>query len=70
MGICIDANVCKGCLLCLEECPKKALSPGTERSAKGYLMPAPDTATCVSCGLCELLCPDQAITTIKEERRA
>ena len=70
MSICIDSTLCKGCLLCIEECPKKALSPGNDRSAKGYLMPALDATSCISCGMCELLCPDQAITTLKKEKSA
>jgi 2-oxoglutarate ferredoxin oxidoreductase subunit delta len=70
MSIVLDPELCKGCLLCIEECPKKALTSGNERSAKGYLMPALDETMCISCGMCELLCPDQAITTLKKEKRA
>ena len=70
MSIYIDIQLCKGCLLCVEECPKKALTPGTERGAKGYLLPSLEESACISCGMCELLCPDQAITTLKKEKSA
>lgn len=70
MSIILDPRQCKGCMLCIEECPKDALSPGTERSAKGYLMPKVDDAKCISCGMCEMLCPDQAISTLKKETKA
>lgn len=70
MSIYLDPKLCKGCLLCLEECPQKALSVGTERSAKGYIMPVLDESRCISCGMCDLLCPDQAITTLKKEKPA
>jgi len=70
MSIIIDPQYCKGCLLCIEECPQEALSPGETRSAKGYFMPKTHDEKCVSCGSCERLCPDQAITVLKKEGKA
>jgi len=70
MSIIIDPQYCKGCLLCIEECPEGALAEGRTRSAKGYFMPKPDDSKCVSCHKCEMLCPDQAITTLPKEGKA
>ncbi|MDR2503581.1 MAG: ferredoxin family protein [Deltaproteobacteria bacterium] len=66
MSVSIDSQQCKGCMLCVEECPKSALTPGETRGSRGYLMPRANNGKCVSCGLCALLCPDLAISIIKE----
>ena len=66
MSVSIDAQQCKGCMLCVEECPKNALIPGEIRGDRGYLLPGTDNGRCVSCGLCALLCPDLAISIVKE----
>ena len=70
MSIIIDPQYCKGCLLCIEECPEQAIVPGEARSVKGYVMPAANAEKCVSCGRCQMLCPDQAITTLPREGKA
>ena len=70
MSIIIDPQYCKGCLLCLEECPEGAITQGETRSVKGYFMPKGDGSKCVSCGRCAMLCPDQAITTLPKEGNA
>ncbi len=58
----IDDKWCKGCGLCLAECPKEVLIWSGRRNAKGYNLPAEDPAkACTGCQLCELICPDQAI---------
>lgn len=46
---------CKRCGNCISFCPKKALS----KDEQGF--PAVDNSKCVSCGICEMLCPDFAI---------
>ena len=61
--IIIDCNVCKGCHLCIDQCPCHVLEVSTNRSVKGYLMPmAARTDDCIACMLCEMICPDLAIT--------
>lgn len=59
----IDPKVCKGCLLCVDQCPHKVLEVSHERSAKGSLMPqAVSVEKCSHCLMCEMICPDMAIT--------
>lgn len=65
--IVIDEIYCKGCKLCITVCPKQALSPGSKRNAKGYLIPATDAAKCIICRNCEVVCPDFAISVHEEE---
>ena len=61
-NIIIDHNVCKGCHLCIDQCPNDVLEVSKNRSVKGYLMPiAARTDDCIACMLCEMICPDLAI---------
>jgi len=64
--IIIDPQACKGCNLCVAECPKHVLSPGKTRTSKGYHMPEANEIECVVCRSCERVCPDFAISVIKE----
>ena len=46
---------CKRCSLCISFCPVKAL----DKDSEGY--PVVINDKCISCGNCELICPDYAI---------
>jgi len=61
-SIIINKKWCKQCGICLNFCPKNVLAIGEDGS------PYPkDHAACSGCGLCELRCPDFAITLIGAE---
>jgi 2-oxoglutarate ferredoxin oxidoreductase subunit delta len=68
--IIIDEEYCKGCALCINFCPQKAIRTANSISRTGYY-PAefcdPQTK-CTGCALCALMCPDAAITVYKENR--
>jgi len=65
----IDAEICKGCGLCVSVCPLKLLEMDkSQTNNKGYHA-ARNTAIekCIACGNCAITCPDAAITLEKED---
>ena len=61
-------DLCKGCGLCIERCPGKAIAWSKDLGA--YSTPSVDINldNCVSCGICELNCPDFAIKIEKDKK--
>lgn len=57
LKILIYREWCKGCGICVEFCPRKALTMDNHLHPQ---LTKPDE--CTSCGQCEFLCPDFAIT--------
>ncbi|MDI3310824.1 MAG: 4Fe-4S binding protein [Thermoanaerobacterium sp.] len=53
--ICINESWCKGCGICVEFCSANVLAM---KNNKVFSL-SPEK--CISCGLCELRCPDYAI---------
>jgi len=53
----INEAWCKGCDICVQFCPKNVLK--LNRRGKAEVVNLDD---CTKCQLCELLCPDFAIT--------
>lgn len=61
-------DVCKGCALCVEACPKSIMIIDLEKlNSKGY-NPAVccDSEKCIACAMCGIMCPDSAIIVEKE----
>lgn len=48
-------NMCTGCTACYSVCPKHAIDMGAD--AEGFLHPVIAQERCISCGLCEAVCP-------------
>ena len=60
----IAENVCKGCGLCVEVCPKGILALNTDKlNAKGYHpVCVTDEEKCIGCASCARMCPDVVFT--------
>ena len=59
---------CKGCNICIDRCPADALEESDKLNRRGVRPPKlKDKNECNYCRLCELICPDFAITVIPEE---
>ncbi len=59
---------CKGCNICIDRCPVDALEESDRLNKKGVRPPQlKKDNKCNYCRLCELICPDLAVTVIPEE---
>ncbi|HJJ28935.1 MAG TPA: ferredoxin family protein [Methanocorpusculum sp.] len=78
MKLIINEKRCKGCLLCAGVCPYRIFTEGKTPGARGYILPVLDRPErCTNCrlqkmyqrqlcGMCQTICPDQAISWIDE----
>ncbi|MBN2000608.1 4Fe-4S binding protein [candidate division KSB1 bacterium] len=57
----IKTEWCKGCVICVEYCPTDVLAM---RNGKAYVK---DITKCTACELCEIRCPDFAITVLYDK---
>lgn len=65
----IDEELCKGCLLCAEVCPKAIVVQSSRINTKGYkVAEVTEMTTCTGCASCAKMCPDYAITVYRESK--
>lgn len=66
----VDRELCKGCQLCVEFCPKKCIEVSPELNLKGYypaaLKKVEGKDACTGCTICALVCPDLAIEVYRD----
>ena len=64
--IIIDADRCKGCLLCVEECKKAEIKQSEKINRFGYnIVEFKNCGECNACTLCAIVCPDAAIEVVE-----
>jgi 2-oxoglutarate ferredoxin oxidoreductase subunit delta len=59
----IDQELCKGCLACVEFCPKKVIVVSDKLTSAGYTPVAfsDGNGECTGCAICGVVCPEVAI---------
>ncbi len=63
----VNEDVCKGCALCKDVCPKNIMELSKDKLNKKGYHPAQcvDQEACIGCAFCATMCPDAAITVEK-----
>ena len=64
----VDIQKCKGCSVCIENCPTKSIELSKKVNNKGYNyaeMAQPDN--CTGCASCSIICPDSCITVYRQK---
>ncbi|UCE11291.1 MAG: 4Fe-4S binding protein [Candidatus Thorarchaeota archaeon] len=63
----VDPRLCKGCHICISVCPHGVLEKAEVVDERGFFLPVVvDLEACRVCGLCEIHCPDFAISVQEE----
>jgi 2-oxoglutarate ferredoxin oxidoreductase subunit delta len=58
----INQELCKGCYLCIEFCPKGTISMTNKLNTKGFFLAQfDDKKGCTGCAMCAQMCPEIAI---------
>ncbi|GMO32783.1 MAG: 4Fe-4S binding protein [Candidatus Azobacteroides pseudotrichonymphae] len=66
----IDTNRCKGCGLCIVECPLRVIALGEKINTKGYnYAQIAKPSECIGCANCGYVCPDSCITVYRAKKR-
>ncbi len=60
----VDTNECKGCGLCIEACPPKAIALSDRLNHYGYRTATYAGTGCTGCGICFLACPEPGAITV------
>ena len=69
--IVVSEVYCKGCELCVTDCPQHVMALNQERiTPKGYHPAELIAEGCTGCGICAIVCPEAAITVFREPIRA
>ena len=62
----VDRERCKGCSVCVVNCPAEVLGLSKEVNAKGYPMCyMVNPEQCTGCTNCATVCPDSVITVYR-----
>jgi 2-oxoglutarate ferredoxin oxidoreductase subunit delta len=60
----VNAAECKGCGLCIEACPPKAIALSEGLNHYGYRTAVYAGSGCTGCGICFLACPEPGALTV------
>lgn len=61
----IDKNRCKGCYICIANCPNGLIKVSAEMNVKGVKPAVFHGGKCTGCAMCALVCPECIIEVYK-----
>ncbi|MBU0709596.1 MAG: 4Fe-4S dicluster domain-containing protein [Candidatus Omnitrophica bacterium] len=62
----INKDKCKGCLFCINVCPRKTLKKSVKLNKRGVnYVEFKSGKQCVGCTMCAIICPDCCIEVYK-----
>jgi 2-oxoglutarate ferredoxin oxidoreductase subunit delta len=65
-AIVVDIEKCKGCGVCIVNCPTNTIALAKEVNSKGYnYMYMANPENCTGCTNCATVCPDAVITVYR-----
>ncbi len=64
----IEIENCKGCELCINECPQDSLKMSKYINKNSYHYAVLVDDTCTGCTNCALVCPEAIITVFRESK--
>ncbi len=63
----VDELFCKGCELCVNECPQHVMALNLmQLTPKGYHPVMLTKDGCTGCGICAIVCPEAALAVFRE----
>lgn len=60
----VNEDECKGCGLCVEACPPKAIRLSQKLNHSGYRTALYAGKGCTACGICFMACPEPGAITV------
>jgi len=58
----ISKDRCKGCMLCIEACPRKIIKKSGKINARGVMyVEVKKGSACTGCAMCAIMCPESCI---------
>jgi NAD-dependent dihydropyrimidine dehydrogenase PreA subunit len=60
----VDQEECKGCGVCVDSCPPKALELTADLNRYGVHPAQPRPELCSGCGICYFVCPEPGAITV------
>lgn len=63
---------CKGCLLCVNACPRKIIAQSSRFNRLGYKVvevTEENMGKCIGCAACAMVCPDYVIRVYRDGKK-
>ena len=60
----VSEEECKGCGLCIDSCPPRAITLSDHLNHYGYRAATYKGAGCTGCGICFMACPEPGAITV------